>query len=200
MDDQTVWFTKQKKVCDQLQDPALHRRIKKCLEERNKDPNLLSREPDYGLMMLHILCPHSFNNELKGYDGSRCIPFRTHFSIGSFNLSSLTHFSIGSLNLSSWTNSCHGRSGAGIVEANDRPDHVINETGNETGIDIGGRLIYCQKIRRPGFVHQKSCRLIRAINEMTGGYIGIRRVKGLDNKTIQKLYHIFMHLPEFEEE
>jgi len=183
MNDQTVWFTKQKNVCSELQDPALHRRIKKCLEERKREgieqpPKIInpahachaerSNEVDYGLMMLHILCPHSFNNELKGYDGSRCIPFRTHFSIGSFNLSSLTHFSIGSLNLSSWTNSYHGRSGAGIVEANDRPDHVINETGNETGVDIGGRLIYCQRIRRPGRVHQKSCRLIQAINEMTG--------------------------------
>ena len=161
MDDQTVWFTKQKKVCDQLQDPALHMRIKKCLEERNKDPNLLSREPDYGLMMLHILCPHSFNNELKGYDGSRCIPFETHFSIGS-------------LNLSSWTNRCHGWSGAGLMV-----------------VGIGKN--YEQPSRRVYHI-------IQAINEMTGADIGGRKIEGLDNRTFQKLYHIFMHLPEFEEE
>ncbi len=140
MNDKTVWLSKQKKVCDQLQDPALHRRIKKCLEERNKDPNLdvdLSREPNYGLMMLHILCPHSFNNELKGYDGSRCIPFETHFSIGS-------------LNLSSWTNRCHGWSGAGLMvvgigknyeQPSRRVYHIIQAINETTGAGIGGRQV-----------------------------------------------------------
>jgi len=174
MDDQTVWFTKQKNVCAELQDPALHRRIKKCLEERKREgieqpPKInpahachaeRSNEVDYGLMMLHILCPHSFNNELKGYDGSRCIPFETHFSIGS-------------LNFSSRTNRCHGWSGAGLMV-----------------VGIGKN--YEQPSRRVYHI-------IQAINEMTGADIGGRKIEGLDNRTFQKLYHIFMHLPEFEE-
>ena len=140
MDYQTVWFTKQKKVCDQLQDPALHRRIKKCLEERNKDPNLdvdLSREPNYGLMMLHILCPHSFtNNYLLGYEDYLPHP---NLKIGSIILAPFTHLRCAccqcGIRLVQKKKSTNPYDCYTLVET------VIQAINETTGAGIGGRQV-----------------------------------------------------------
>ena len=174
MNDKTVWLSKQKKVCDQLQDPSLHRRIKKCLEDRDKHPNVYvlqaveAVEVDYGLMMLHCLYPSNFNNDLQGYEGIRRYrgdrPYRLHPCL-----------MIGSLLLLSF--------GRGI--------RVVYTKRTPKGI----RMTDDYRSNKIPLVE-----VIRSINVATGAGIGGRQVEGLDKMTFTEAYQTFMKLPEFEEE
>jgi len=176
MNDQTIWFSKQKKVCAELQDPVLHRRIKKCLKARVWDPNLF-REPDYGLMMLHILCPRSFHNTLLGYEGDRPHPM---LKIGSLVLQPTRRHSNYHQRLSI---------GGGIRVVKTKPIPKRNKLQS---------LVSYRDYRREMKIPLEE--VIDAINVATGAGIGGRQVEGLDKMTFTEAYNTFMKLSEFEEE
>ena len=195
MNDQTIWFSKQKKVCAELHDPILHRRIKKCLKARVWDPNLFSevdfREPDYGLMMLHILCPRSFNNTLLGYEGDRPHPM----------------LKIGSLVLQPFPNYHQRPSIGGGIRGGIR---VVKTTKrNYSNYPVHTKQYFCPAWRAKSNASYAAWRaknkvpleeVIDAINVATGADIGGRQVEGLDKMSFTEAYNTFMKLSEFEEE
>ncbi len=179
-----LWFHD---IILELTDPGLHRGIKRCVGNTLRG---ILDNIHYGRLMIHYKFPKNFVDiprlfSIKGPVSS----FKPYKSL-----------SIGTLDFTTW---------GGSPESNVRwPDFMRMDLRPETSTGLNLSSIapvdYVPEFWDEVFPSPEE-RIIYAINNATGAWFEEesgtgRQIEGLNEMSLQELYHTFMKLPEFEEE